>query len=91
VSFPVGILKHQTSFNMELLQFTEDKINHYARMIVNNKDKADELAMGQLQFYMAFRRVLQGNGATQDLGMMDAINDVLREKALVGKDEAFYK
>lgn len=76
---------------MDVQQFVEDKINHYAGMIVNHKDKADELAMGQLSFYMAFRRVLKGEATTQDLGMMDAINDVLQEKGIVEKRTTFYK
>lgn len=76
---------------MDLQQFVEDKINRYAQMIVDHRDKADELAMGQLQFYIAFRRVLDGNATTHDLGMMDAINDVLQEKGLVDKGSVFYK
>ncbi len=76
---------------MNLQQFVEDKINHYAQMIANHKDKADELAMGQLSFYMAFRRVLKGEASTQDLGMMDAINDVLQKKGIVEKGSTFYK
>jgi len=71
-------------------KFVAGKINHYANMIVNNKDKADELAIGELNFYMAFRRMIKGEGTTQDKGMMDAINDVLQHKGLVENGKTFY-
>ncbi|MEI6411193.1 MAG: hypothetical protein WCR52_17525 [Bacteroidota bacterium] len=76
---------------MDLIQFTEEKINHYAQMIVSHPDRADELAMGQLQFYMAFRRVQQGKATLEDAGLMDAINDVLQVRGLVEVDTTFYK
>lgn len=76
---------------MDLLNFVEEKINHYANMIAGSKDKADELAIGELYFYVSLRRVLKGNGTTQDLGMMDAINDVLQTKGLLESGKTFYK
>lgn len=76
---------------MDLIQFTEEKINHYAQMIVSHPDRADELAMGQLQFYTAFRRVLNGKGTLEDAGMLDAVNDVLQAKGLVDEGAIFYK
>lgn len=74
-----------------LTQFVEEKINHYARMIADYNEKADELAFGQLSFYMALRRVLQDKATTEDKGMMDAVNDVLQHKGLVAKGSTFYK
>ncbi len=74
-------------FGNYVIFFVEDKINHYAQMIVDHGDKADELAMGQLTFYMALRRVVKGEATTQDLGMMDAVNDFLQEQGIVNKGE----
>lgn len=76
---------------MDLKSFVEGKINHYAEMITAGKDKADDLAIGELQFYIALRRIINEKGSAQDIGMMDAINDVLQELRLVEKGKTFYK
>jgi hypothetical protein len=76
---------------MSISDFIEGKINDYAEKIVHHSDKADELAMGELTFYMAMRRVAEGHGTTQDLGMMDAINDTLQELGVLEKGKTFYK
>lgn len=76
---------------MGLDQFIEDKINHYAQMIVEHKDKADDLALGELNFYVTLRRVMTGNGSTQDKGMMDAVQDVLKHQGLVEGKAKFYE
>jgi len=76
---------------MNLSTFIEEKINHYAEMIAGRKSKADELALGELYFYTALRRVLNDKGSTQDLGMMDAINDTLQHMGLLDSDMVFYK
>ncbi len=75
---------------MDLEKFVEDKINNYAQMIIDGKPRADELALGELQFYMALRRMLTNRATSQDVGMLDAINDVLQEKGLVKKGTTFY-
>lgn len=76
---------------MDILAFVEDKINHFGEMIATQRDKADELAMGELLFFLSFRRVLKNQKTAQDIGMMDAINDVLEIKGLVPKGEKFYQ
>lgn len=76
---------------MELLNFVEDKINEYAQVILTGKDRADDMALGELTFYQALRRTLKGNATMQDIGMMDAINDVLQQKGIVEDDITFYK
>lgn len=76
---------------MSLSDFVESKINDYAQKIVEHKDKTDELALGELTFYMAMRRVAAGHGTTQDLGMMDAVNDTLNHLGLVAAGKTFYK
>lgn len=76
---------------MDILAFVEDKINHFGEMIATQRDKADELAMGELLFFLSLRRVLKNQKTAQDIGMMDAINDVLQLKGLVPKGEKFYQ
>lgn len=81
---------HKNNLNMDLQKFSEDKINYYAQMIIDGHDRADELALGELHFYMSLRRVLIGKATKQDTGLMDAINDVLQEKGIVEKGKTFY-
>lgn len=69
----------------------EDKLNQYAAAIVSEDDKADEYALGQLNFYDALRRVVNGRGTLADLGLMDAINDMLQEQGLLAAGATFYK
>lgn len=69
----------------------EDKLNNYAAKILSGSAKTDELALGELNFYAALRRVVNGQGTMQDLGLMDAINDVLRAQGLIGDDVVFYR
>ena len=69
--------------------FVEAKINEYAQKIIDGSDKRDAHAMGELQFYMAFRRVLKGQGTVQDMGLMDAVNDTLQEMGIVETSTSF--
>lgn len=77
--------------NTSIESFIEEKLNHYAQQIVDRSERADEMALGELTFYIALRRVINGNGTLQDLGLMDAINDTLQEKGLLEKGQTFYK
>jgi hypothetical protein len=76
---------------MDVLEFIEKKINHFGEMIATQRDKADELAMGELLFYLSLRRVLKNQKTPQDIGMMDAVNDVLQFKGLVAEGKKFYE
>ena len=76
---------------MEKIQFVEYKINHYAQVIIDENDKFDELAVGELIFYTSLRRMLDGKGSIQDKGTMDAINDFLQEMGLVEEGRTFYE
>lgn len=62
---------------MDIEQFIENKLNSYAEKIIKGSSKVDELALGEMTFYMALRRVIAGKATPQDLGLMDAINDTL--------------
>lgn len=76
---------------MNLIEFIEKKLNAYAESIRQGGAKIDELALGELTFYMALRRVLTGQPTPQDIGLMDAINDTLQELGLVERTKTFYK
>jgi len=76
---------------MTLPQSVEDKFNAHVERIKAGSAKVDEHALGELTFYMALRRVLAGTATPQDLGMMDAINDVLQFKGVVKRGSSFLK
>jgi len=69
----------------------EEKINYYANLIVDHNERADEVAMGHLTFYMSMRRAANGKATMQDIGMLDAINDLLQARGLVAAEKTFYK
>jgi len=76
---------------MALPQFIETKLDDYADQVKGGSARVDEHALGELGFYMALRRVLAGAATPQDLGLMDAINDVLQFKGIVKKGTSFLK
>ncbi|MBD2496621.1 hypothetical protein H6G75_20105 [Nostoc sp. FACHB-280] len=76
---------------MELTNFVESKLNEYAEKIVKGGDKSDDLAFGQISFYLSLRRVLKGKSSLQDVGLVDAINDTLQELGIIEAGKTFYK
>ena len=76
---------------MNLNDLIEEKLNHYAQKIVSGGSKTDEMAVGEITFYVALRRVVNKQGTLQDLGMMDAINDTLQTLGLVEEGKTFFK
>jgi hypothetical protein len=75
---------------MELTELVDKKVDECASRI-RGGIRTDEVAFGELAFYLALRRVQQNKATTQDIGLMDAINDTLQTLALIGKGETFYK
>ena len=49
------------------------------------------MAVGEITFYVALRRVVNNQGTLQDMGMMDAINDTLQTLGLIEEGKTFYK
>lgn len=76
---------------MDLAKFADDKMSHYAQKIIDGGVKVDEHAVGEMTFYITLRRVLAQKATLQDVGMLDAINDVLQELGLVESGKTFYK
>jgi hypothetical protein len=74
----VSVLFKEKNMSLEIT-FIEEKLNNYAQKIIDGGAKADELALGELNFYAALRRVTAGKATPADLGLFDAINDTLQE------------
>ena len=45
--------------------------------------------MGELKFYMALRRCIKNESTIEDIGMLDANNDVLQEVNLIDNSATF--
>lgn len=75
---------------MKLETHVSEAIGQYAPKI-KGMGKADEHALGEPQFYMALQRVITKKATPADLGLMDAINDVLQAKRLVADGKTFLK
>ncbi|MBL7813620.1 MAG: hypothetical protein JNL70_01355 [Saprospiraceae bacterium] len=76
---------------MDISAFIEEKINHYGKLIVTKNDKFDDMALGELTFYISLRRAINGTATTQDLGLLDAVNDTLQELGILGEKQSFYQ
>ncbi|MFM8332994.1 MAG: hypothetical protein ACKN9T_15020 [Candidatus Methylumidiphilus sp.] len=76
---------------MSLEAFIEEKLNQYAQKIIDGKAASDELALGELNFYAALRRVASGKATTADLGLFDAINDTLQQLGVLAEGETLTK
>jgi hypothetical protein len=74
----------------ELTQFVEAQINLAAgKLISQDRYTSDALSYGKLSFFMALRRVLQGQAVPEDLGVLDAVNDTLQKLELLAKGKTF--
>lgn len=76
---------------MDLTDFVEEKLNHYAQRIIDGGANVDDHAFGELAFYLSVRRVLSGKATRQDVGMMDAINDTLQGLGLMKEGKTFLR
>ena len=77
---------------MDLKKYTDDSLKEYAQKIANvSSQKIDEHALGKVEFFMALRRILDGNGNYHDIGLMDAINDTLQDLGIIDSKSTFYK
>jgi hypothetical protein len=76
---------------VSLNELIEEKLNHYAQKIVTGGRQSDELAVGEINFYIALRRVVNDKGTPEDLGLMDAINDTLQALGKIETGSSFYK
>lgn len=81
----------------EVLIFVENKINNYAKRILEQPDRADRAAMGELDFYVSLRNVIKNSSkkrdmaSLRDLGLIDSVNDTLIFLGILPKGHKFYK
>ncbi|KPZ29012.1 Uncharacterized protein ALO38_03750 [Pseudomonas coronafaciens pv. zizaniae] len=72
----------------EFAAFVEEQITLVSGILADkNANKLGDLAQGKLTFFSALSRVLQGEKNSQDLGMLDAINDSLQALDILKSEE----
>lgn len=76
---------------MDLTNFIEERLKKLAQRIIDGGESRDEVALGEMTFFMALRRVMSGKATPQDIGTMDAINDTLQELGIIDKKTVFFK
>ncbi|MDI6539537.1 hypothetical protein QMA77_21670 [Pantoea ananatis] len=77
--------------NAKLKEFADEQINISARRILDKGDKADEIAAGKIDFFIALRSVLSGDLDKRELGLLDAVNDTLQHLGIIESGKTFYK
>ena len=80
-----------------MMSFLNNQINNYAQIIVENSDKADNAALGQLKFYIALKNAVKTSkdanvskheaASLEELGMADALADTLIQMGLITSKE----
>ena len=70
--------------------FLEVQINAAAKQIQDKKNPGlDHTAYGQLSYLLSMRRVVDGTSTKEDLGVHDAINDVLQHLGIIDANKTY--
>ncbi|MFT0520451.1 hypothetical protein [Pseudomonas faucium] len=76
----------------ELKAFVEAQINSAAKKIIDKKKvEFDHFATGQLGYLLTLRRWVEGTSTPEDLGLHDALNDVLQKGQVVSERSSYLK
>ncbi|MEN5304706.1 hypothetical protein [Pseudomonas sp. TWI628] len=74
----------------ELRSRLEEQINSAAKAIIDKKNiKLDHIANGKLGYLLSLRRVLDNKATKEDLGLHDAVNDVLQLLGFVDSKKTY--
>ena len=76
--------------NTHFKAFVEEQIRLSTQKMASTQSaRLGDVAYGRLGFYLALRRIVEGTSTSEDLGLMDAVNDTLQALKLLDKDETF--
>lgn len=76
--------------NADFKAFVEEQIKLSTQKLASTQSaRLGDVAYGKLGFYLALRRVVEGTSSSEDLGLMDAVNDTLQALKLLDSDETF--
>ncbi|WP_445179499.1 hypothetical protein [Pseudomonas sp. McL0111] len=71
----------------ELKDYLENKINEKAQIILNEDMVHDGAALGEMQIYFCFRRILNKKATLEDIGVLHAMNNVLQTLGVLSSKE----
>ncbi|MBC3209621.1 hypothetical protein HU755_22695 [Pseudomonas sp. SWRI111] len=71
----------------ELEQYLEEKINDNARIILKEDMVHDGAALGEMQLYFCLRRIFNKKATLEDIGVLRAVNNLLRVIGLLSAKE----
>ncbi|MFJ4251531.1 hypothetical protein SAMN04488483_2677 [Pseudomonas helmanticensis] len=71
----------------ELMEFLEIKINEKAQIILDEDMVHDGAALGEMQIYFCFRRILNKKATLEDVGALHAVNKVLQALGVLAAKE----
>lgn len=69
----------------------ENYTSPFLQKVDAGESTLNEHAAGELRFYIALQQVLEGNLAHYQVGLIDAVNDLLQEFGIISPKETFYK
>jgi len=67
----------------------EEKMVAARKRISSKMTKSDRMDSGRVAFLTALKHVVDGAGSPEDLGTLDAVNDVLQDLGMLAKSKTF--
>lgn len=73
----------------ELEKFVQVKIDEKANIILDERVTHDDAAFGELRIYSCVRRILSGKASLEDIGVLHAVNDLIKAMGILSPSESF--
>jgi hypothetical protein len=71
----------------ELKQFLQVNIDRKANIILDERVRYDDAAIGELKIYACMRRILNKNATLEDIGVLHAVDKLLHATGVLGPKE----
>jgi len=68
----------------------EDEIEDAASDITARGTRSDDIALGRLKIFLSLRRTLDSKTTPEDVGVWDALNDILRLLRVLDSKETIF-
>ncbi|MBV4459918.1 hypothetical protein KVG96_18340 [Pseudomonas sp. COR58] len=72
----------------ELKKFVQARIDEKANIILDERVRHDDAAFGELKIYFCLRRILNGNANMEDIGVLHAVNDLMKAMGVIAPNES---
>ncbi|WP_409319135.1 hypothetical protein [Pseudomonas sp. KCJK9016] len=71
----------------ELNKFVQAKIDEKANIILDERVRYDDAALGALKIYSGLRRILNNKATLEDMGMLHAVSDLMQALGVISPNE----